>query len=225
MADRKPLSSLSEASTPPAGPLVTCPTTSFTSETVVLFGVRTTRRMGGGAVVSNAGPILIEPPSNFPPSPAGALGNAVIASYALDAPVNYAPNGWVAHLEDLAVVQQHVTSTILVPEAVEPEFANELHPYARMLSGEQLNGTWDEVEARLSPGVSRTTIQAQRDGGGPLAWDRQIAITLGGEDLELGTFTTILMSVRLADEQPEDEGRFGLVPAADNSFIPKGGTA
>ncbi len=116
-----------------------------------------------------------------------------------------------------------MSSTIFVPETVEPEFVNELHPYARMLAGEQLNGTWDEVDARLSPGVTRATIQEQLQGGGPLAWDRRIAITLGSEELELGMFTTILMSVRLADEQPEDKDRFRLVPAADNSFVQRAG--
>jgi hypothetical protein len=180
----------------------------------------------GAAPVMRALPVVrfvtaLTPPNTIELRP--EFGNAVIAASALDAPVDYAPSGWIVHLEDLAVVQQHVSRTILVPETVEPEFVNGLHPYARMLAGEQINGTWDEVEARLIPGVTRASIQEQLEGGGPLAWDRQIAITLGGEDLELGAFTTILMSVRLAEEQPKDEERFRLVPAADNSFVQRTG--
>jgi hypothetical protein len=53
--------------------------------------------------------------------------------------------------------------------------------------------------------------------------ERQLTITVQGEEIDLGVFSTVFASAKFADVQPDPEHRLVLVPGQDNTFIEQAG--
>jgi len=121
------------------------------------------------------------------------------------------------------ILQHYADQPILTPEEIDPPFATELREFVRMLQGEVITGTWDELTMHLKPGVSRTELGPTMSGRGALAVDQEMLVSLGGQGINLGRFTTILNSAQLTDDQPEDDSLVRLVPAGDATFTRRAG--
>jgi hypothetical protein len=129
--------------------------------------------------------------------------------------------GLLLHIEDLAFVQQRAPGTVCVPDELDPGFATELHDHVRMLQGEAITGTWDQLTAHLNAPRPATTKLLEH--GGVLAIARNTSIEVDGQEIDLGVFTTFLHSVSLAPDQPDDPMQAKLVPGADNRFTRRAG--
>jgi len=153
-------------------------------------------------------------------------GNQVLARSPLEQ-VGYMTESAQIHLEDLATLQSYADQPVLVPEAIDPPLANDLHELARMLRGETITGSWDNVTMHLQPGVSRdefaTQFATQFAGEAPLALEQEISVTLGGQTIALGPFTTIMQSSHFGESQPEDESLAVLEPLDDISYTRRAG--
>jgi len=152
-------------------------------------------------------------------------GNQVLLRWPVDKPGSNVPDRWLSHLEDLAILQERAIQPILVPEAIEQPFAADLSEYARMLKGEVITGTWNEVTLTLDPGALRAELPCALSDPGMFAMEQSISVDVAGQRIDLGRFTTILRSGRLADEQPEDNLLALLVPEGDVSCTRHAGSA
>ena len=124
----------------------------------------------------------------------------------------------LVHLEDLATLQAHAEEPILVPEEVDPRFANELRQLVRMLDGEVITGSWDQVTLNMQVGVSRSEAAKAFAGKSGIAMDEDISITFDKQEINLGRFTTMLHAAQVDNDQPDDDSLLRLVPADDTTF-------
>jgi hypothetical protein len=145
-------------------------------------------------------------------------GNASLAQRAFEKDYSAIPDAVLRLIEDLGTLQERAPGVVRVPEDIDPSFAAELHGYARMLRGEVLTGTWDEVTLNLKPNVDRGDVVARLQGEGALGMQEDQWVEFDDQQIDLGTFTTILASIRVAEEQDPDEGTIRLESGHDNSF-------
>lgn len=125
------------------------------------------------------------------------------------------------HLEDLAVAQRYASGPVLLPDEIDRAFAAELNEYVRLLGGEVITGTWDEVTLGLS--VPRTDLQERLGEPAALAMDGEVSTAVGDATIELGPFTTILHAAVLAPQQPDDVFQARVVPVGDRTFTKRAG--
>jgi hypothetical protein len=150
-------------------------------------------------------------------------GNEVIGRASVPEGVSLVAEAGLIHLEDLATLQDYAARPLLVPEEINPPFASELHELVRMLRGEILTGSWDEVTMHLKPGVSRTELATTFAGTVPLGVEQEIRVDVDGQEIFLGPVTTILPSAKFADHQPDDASLARLVPADQIAFTRRAG--
>lgn len=133
------------------------------------------------------------------------------------------PPAMLRHLKDLAVLQGFADAPVLVPDEVDVEDAQRIRELARMLSGETVTGTWNDITFTLNPGVDRSKLLEEHDGEFRLALTNSVTVALREQEVDLGEFTTVLRTARLAERQPDDERHVALVPGPDNTFWKRSG--
>jgi hypothetical protein len=126
------------------------------------------------------------------------------------------------YFENLAYLQALATKPVLVPDMVERRWAAELDQTVRMLKGEVLTDTWDEITLELTVPRSKLKGVFAADSGA-LALERNMLWDIGGEQVDLGPFTTICSTARLADKQPKNTRKAILVPGDDPTMTRRAG--
>jgi hypothetical protein len=126
--------------------------------------------------------------------------------------------GGVRHLNDLYVLQHHAVLPLTVPDEIEPEFANQLHEFVRMLNGETINGKWTDLAAVMDDAAVRAALPAPGEAEVMLAISKQMFIDFEGQEIDLGWFTTVFARATVGPEQPNDERSVRFVPGASDSF-------
>jgi hypothetical protein len=146
-------------------------------------------------------------------------GPKVLARHPIADDIEMLSLGAGLHITDLAFLQDHAPFEILVPDELNSEFAAELHQHVRMMRGEEITGAWDEVTVELKADADRTTMLALFQRGGMVATEITHEVVFEDHDpIEIGPFTTILATARLADEQDPAAGAWRLVPGSSNQF-------
>jgi hypothetical protein len=153
------------------------------------------------------------------------FGNAVLAAKTLEVDQEEVPAAVCLHVGDLVRIQEHANFPLVVPEEIDPGFARELRMLCRMLDGEVVTGTWDELTLNLKPGVSQANAMEIFGKAGALVADEERYIELPDGRVELGRFTTQMASAELADDQPDEEDKLRLVPGKDNAMSRRAGPA
>lgn len=154
-----------------------------------------------------------------------AYGPEAIASHTLEADAGLVPADFALHLEDLATVQEFASFPIPVPEDVETSFARDLHSRARMLRGEVLSGTWDQVTLNLKPDADRGEVIHHLQEGGQFVIGETWLMEFDGGEVDLGVFSLVLDDVKVASEQPDDDGQIRLIPNSSHSMTQRRGSA
>lgn len=140
-------------------------------------------------------------------------GTGVIATTPLpDGVGNYLPDGLLQFLENLAVIQNHVRGTVIVPETIDRETYREVAEVARMITHGKLEGTWTEFSLQLNGDVTQDEVLAKLGDGGHLAIESEMALEIEGQRYELGVACQIASSAKLADDQPGDGRSLTFVP-------------
>ena len=157
------------------------------------------------------------------------FGPQKLASHKLDGDVEMLGLGAGLHIADLALLQNFAAFEITVPDELDPSFATELHHYARLLRGEDITGTWDEITVHLKPDADLEKLTPLLAHGGVVAMSETQEVQIPGRDewIEIGPFTTILAAAELAEGEDVSSGSVRLVPAGGNNQFTqrKGGRA
>jgi hypothetical protein len=163
----------------------------------------------------------LHPPNEFQLRP--QYGNKAMMKSSVDQGCALLTYGGLTHLEDLGILQEYTEIALEVPEEIDVPFATELRHHVRMIGGEIITGTWDEILLHLRPSVTRADVIDVLPDDGILAMDRETSVELDGHEICLGKFTTILHSIRIADQQPADESLLRLVPSIEAGFTQRAG--
>ena len=149
----------------------------------------------------------------------GEYGSKALTSHVFEADSSLVPAPLARHIDDLATIQPYADFAIVVPEEIDPAFARELHTHARMLRGEVITGSWDEITLALKPGVRRDDVASQFMTGGAFIAEEERVIQMDDDQaVPLGRFSTTLADARLASEQPSEEDKLRLVPGSSHAM-------
>lgn len=142
-------------------------------------------------------------------------GNRALARQAVDndKPLLSAP--LLRHLEDLAVIQTLADDVVRFPDEVDPGFANELRQYVRMLEGEEVRGTWDEMTLTFVEDTPRHLLH-QLKTGQAVVHDHDVHVEVDGQTVRLGRFRTTVPAAVARDGEVK-AGPVVLVPVDDRN--------
>jgi len=153
----------------------------------------------------------------------GEFGTKDLASHTFDTESSLVPRPVALHIQDLATIQRFADFPIVVPAHVEAEFARDLREPARMLRGEVVTGTWDEITLHIKADVERDIALEQFKEQAAFAAEETRWVEIEGQRVDLGPFTSTLASARLADDQPEDPALIRLVPGSTHTMTRRRG--
>lgn len=148
----------------------------------------------------------------------GRYGPKPLASHEFDSESSLVPTAVARHIDDLATIQAFADFPIVVPERIDLQFARDVHDHARMIRGEVLTGSWDEITLNLKAGVDRKEVAGQFAQGGPFMAEEERLGTIDDRAISLGRFSTSLADARLADEQPASDEQLRLVPGSTHTM-------
>lgn len=149
----------------------------------------------------------------------GEYGSRVLAGHPFPEDVAPVSQGLFRFLEDLAVIQDHVRDTVVVPDNIDHEAVETVTTVAHLIRYGELRGTWTDMTMHLHEGVLPADLAVILGGQGALAVESSWALELAGHTYDMGVAHRIAATTRLADEQPEDGRSVRLVPADDNTMI------
>lgn len=151
-------------------------------------------------------------------------GTEVVARQRLPAEAGILDRGTALHIADLALLQSYAPFEIGVPEELDPAFATKLHRFARLIRGEVVTGTWDEITVELKPGVDRQKFLEQLQEGGSFAIEETQSIDFGDDKVvDIGPFTSILASICVAPNQGPKGRSIRLVPGESDQLTQRNG--
>jgi hypothetical protein len=119
--------------------------------------------------------------------------------------------------KNLATLQEHTFERIVVPDLTNTTLEEMLawSDAARMLRGEEIEGTWSEINFHMHPDVPIPEV------GGHGLITQPLVLHLGGRDIQLGWkvthFATMSLDVSRPPLQHDDHLDFWAVPTGDNS--------
>lgn len=121
--------------------------------------------------------------------------------------------------QSLATIQEHTLSQILLPPLCQesPDSFAQWEQAARLLRGESLTSTWNNVQLHLKPGEVLPPIQE------PLVANTPLIVQIAGKDYELGTMSTQPATVRVDESRTPtrhgDHDDAWLIPGQDDSAV------
>ncbi len=132
--------------------------------------------------------------------------------------------GLFTFLDNLSIIQNHVRGTVVVPRDIDEEAVRVVAEVSYLLRHGELHGSWTSIELHLKEGFTRRAMASIIVDEGTFAHETSWALELEDRCYDLGPMHQILASVRLADEQPSDEGLVRLVPGNDKGFVQRPGS-
>jgi hypothetical protein len=129
---------------------------------------------------------------------------------------------WILMCESLATIQEHVIERIKFPDMMRHHAINsmadieEWYRAARLLRGEVLSGTWNNVGMHLIPGMQAP------DGVHPAVFNKNYSVRVGAQTYELGTLSMQVAAAQVNPAKPpvvhDDHLDLEMVPGDDDAM-------
>lgn len=146
-------------------------------------------------------------------------GNRILQSHKFDTDARLIDPVVKRFLENLSTIQDHVRDTVIVPREIDHGNISDASQVAELLRAGEVRGTWQSIELRLRPGVSRGDLSESFANQSTLVQEGEWSLRLGDHEYNIGVAHEILAKAALAADQPDDGSLIRLVPGTDDSFI------
>ena len=152
------------------------------------------------------------------------FGSRVLAAHPFPDDIAPVSQGLFRFLEDLAVIQDHVRDTVIVPDNIDPAAVRNVATVAQLIRHGEVRGTWTNMMMHLHEGVVPEQLTVILGGPGALIVESAWSLELEGRVYDIGLVQQLAATARLADEQPEDGRSVRLVPGDDNTVVQRLGS-
>jgi hypothetical protein len=115
------------------------------------------------------------------------FGSGVLATHPFVEDVTFVAEGLLQLVENLAVIQDHVRGTVVVPQEIDEDTIRCVAEAAHLVRGGELRGTWTEWEVPLNEGVVRADFISSISGAGTLVLESSsLMLELDSRTYDLG---------------------------------------